>query len=123
MIVHMQAKAPAYVVATNKDTKEFLLSVRGTSQMDDVITDMVAVPDEFDGTGEQAHSGMVQGAEWLFDRFLPLAQVLHPAFQPLHMCGSAGCRVHDDAACSPGVGCDGTLRLSSPCAVATLTSP
>ena len=71
----MQAKAPAYVVATNKDTKEFLLSVRGTSQMDDVITDIVAVPDEFDDTGEQAHSGMVQGAEWLFHRFLPLAQV------------------------------------------------
>ena len=79
MLIHMQAKAPAYVVATNKDTKEFLLSVRGTSQMDDVITDIVAVPDEFDGTGEQAHSGMVQGAEWLFDRFLPLAQVLHQA--------------------------------------------
>ena len=71
----LQAKAPAYVVGTNKDTKEFLLAVRGTSQMDDVITDVVAVPEEFDNTGEQAHSGMVQGAEWLLARFLPLAQV------------------------------------------------
>lgn len=33
----MQAKAPAYFVATNMESKEFLLALRGTSEMGDMV--------------------------------------------------------------------------------------
>ena len=39
------------------------------------VTDLTAIPQDFDDTGEQAHAGMAQGAHWLLERILPLAQV------------------------------------------------
>ncbi|KAK9812348.1 hypothetical protein WJX73_004270 [Symbiochloris irregularis] len=73
------AHKPAFFVATNTEAKQLLVSIRGTSDMQDVMADIVAVPEEYDGTGKQAHSGMGQAAAWMLERILPLAQALSKA--------------------------------------------
>ncbi|BDA47245.1 probable Sn1-specific diacylglycerol lipase alpha [Coccomyxa sp. Obi] len=70
---------PAYYVAVNLDAKQLLISVRGTAQIEDVVTDLTALPKEFGDSGHLVHSGMLASAEWLSERLSCIAQGLHEA--------------------------------------------
>ena len=39
------AHKPAFFVAANNDSKQLLVSIRGTSEMEDVMADVTAVPE------------------------------------------------------------------------------
>ena len=41
------AHKPAFFLATNNDAKELLLSIRGTSELQDVMADVTAVPEVY----------------------------------------------------------------------------
>ncbi|KAK9867264.1 hypothetical protein WJX84_003774 [Apatococcus fuscideae] len=66
---------PAYFVATHDKNKELLCVIRGTAQMEDLVTDLVAHPVPFDGDeSRQVHSGIYAAASWVAARFTALAQ-------------------------------------------------
>ncbi|CAK0787789.1 hypothetical protein CVIRNUC_011011 [Coccomyxa viridis] len=70
---------PAYFLAISLEKKEVIISVRGTAQVEDVITDLTALPREFGKEKHMVHSGMYASAEWLRDRLYCVAQGLHEA--------------------------------------------
>ncbi|KAK9820663.1 hypothetical protein WJX74_001715 [Apatococcus lobatus] len=65
---------PSYFVATHQERKELLCVIRGTAQMEDLVTDLVAHPVPFDGDESlQVHSGIYAAASWIAARFTQLA--------------------------------------------------
>jgi len=61
----------AYLVASNDETKEHIIAVRGTSNVENVIVDaaFVLVPDEL--TGIEIHQGFLLSARDIYQQILP----------------------------------------------------
>ncbi|KAK9825408.1 hypothetical protein WJX81_002309 [Elliptochloris bilobata] len=74
---------PAFFMATRGDEREVVVAIRGTAQLEDVVTDLTALPEVFGDTGMLAHSGMQRAALWLFERLSSLLKVI----------AEAGCKV------------------------------
>lgn len=72
---------PAYYVATHTDKKEVVVAIRGTWAVEDVVTDITALPVVFDNGKHMAHSGMNASALYLFDRIFSLAQAIKDDYQ------------------------------------------
>ncbi|KAL3160591.1 hypothetical protein ABBQ32_010523 [Trebouxia sp. C0010 RCD-2024] len=72
---------PAYYVATHTEKKEVVVAVRGTWAVEDVVTDITALPVAFDGGEHLVHSGMSASALYLFERLYSLAKALKDDYQ------------------------------------------
>jgi len=61
----------AYIIATNDKTREHIIAVRGTSNVENVIVDaaFVLVPDEL--TGIEIHQGFLLSARDIYQQILP----------------------------------------------------
>lgn len=77
-VLHMSVETakfrPAYMLIKDTEAKLIRVVVRGTNDLNDVLTDMagVNVPME----GGTAHEGMLQAANWLLDETVPLLEQL-----------------------------------------------
>lgn len=78
---------PAYFIAVHPEEKEFLITVRGTAQVEDVITDLTAMPTGFADTDELVHGGIYASAMWLKDRLLCLSQAMAEAGYSIKIVG------------------------------------
>jgi hypothetical protein len=67
---------PAYYIAFSPDTKECVLAIRGTNNLEDVVTDVLHTPITFLGTEMRAHCGIAGAASFINSRVLPLLQHL-----------------------------------------------
>ncbi|DBA89266.1 hypothetical protein WJX77_010917 [Trebouxia sp. C0004] len=72
---------PAYYVATHTEKKEVVVAIRGTWAVEDVITDITALPVAFNDGKQMAHSGMNASALYLFDRLFSLAKAVRDEYQ------------------------------------------
>jgi len=70
---------PSHFLAFNPDRKELIISVKGTSSLSDLLTDVLHTPEPFLG-GIHAHSGMLNSARFIVNRTKPLLDNL---FLPL----------------------------------------
>ena len=77
-VLHMYVETakfqPAFMLIKDSEAKLIRVVVRGTNDLNDVLTDMAgnSVPIE----GGNAHEGMLQAANWLLDETVPLLEQL-----------------------------------------------
>jgi predicted lipase len=63
--------AVSYVLATNHDTKQQLLAVRGTSNIENALVDIAFVLLPNEPTGIKLHQGFSKSADFIYDRIKP----------------------------------------------------
>eukprot|EP00514_Thraustochytrium_sp_LLF1b_P012581 CAMPEP_0184544522 /NCGR_PEP_ID=MMETSP0199_2-20130426/3676_1 /TAXON_ID=1112570 /ORGANISM="Thraustochytrium sp., Strain LLF1b" /LENGTH=555 /DNA_ID=CAMNT_0026938707 /DNA_START=36 /DNA_END=1703 /DNA_ORIENTATION=- len=69
---------PSYFVAMNAKRKTAIVAIRGTSSLQDVLTDIIHTPVPF-VNGSFAHSGMLQAARFVVNRTAPIiSDLFHP---------------------------------------------
>eukprot|EP00891_Asterochloris_glomerata_P004980 jgi/Astpho2/4980/fgenesh1_pg.00070_%23_33_t len=81
---------PAYYVATHTERRELLVAVRGTWEVEDVVTDITADPQEFGEEGHLVHGGMLRSAQYLFDRLQGLVEALQEGWRVMLVGHSLG---------------------------------
>ena len=69
---------PAFILVGSKKERCIYLVVRGTHEVDDLVTDFdfTEKPFKYQGQTYQVHSGMLQAATWIFDGKLDLESVI-----------------------------------------------
>lgn len=63
--------AVSYVLATNHDTKQQLLAVRGTSNIENALVDIAFMLLPNEPTGVKLHQGFSKSADFIYDRIKP----------------------------------------------------
>ena len=63
--------AVSYVLATNHDTKQQLLAVRGTSNVENALVDIAFMLLPNEPTGIKLHQGFSKSADFIYDRIEP----------------------------------------------------
>lgn len=63
--------AVSYVLATNHDTKQQLLAVRGTSNVENALVDIAFMLLPNEPTGIKLHQGFSKSADFIYDRIKP----------------------------------------------------
>ena len=63
--------AVSYVLATNHDTEQQLLAVRGTSNIENALVDIAFVLLSNEPTGIKLHQGFSKSADFIYDRIQP----------------------------------------------------